>query len=155
MPPVPSLGRISVDYRIMGGVPCVAGTRIPVATVAGSEANGLTTDEILAEHPQLTREDVQACLAYAARAVDVRELPVQAAAALIHELVAEASAPLPEDSGLTTQRAEELIAEIRADRDARWSKECTELSTAAGMLATAACAVSDKRDGHPLDEAIS
>ncbi len=55
MPPVPSLGRISVDHRIMGGVPCVAGTRIPVATVAGSMASGLTTDKILAEHPQLTR----------------------------------------------------------------------------------------------------
>lgn len=118
MPPVPSLGRISVDQRIMGGMPCVAGTRIPVATVAGSVANGLTTDEVLAEHPQLTRVDVQACLAYAARAVDIRELPVQAAAALIHELLAETSAPLPDGSGLTKQRAEELIAEIRSSRDA-------------------------------------
>ncbi len=74
------LGRISVDHRIMGGVPCVAGTRIPVATVVGLVANGLTTDEILAEYPQLTREDVQACLGYAARAVDERELPVRLSA---------------------------------------------------------------------------
>lgn len=82
-------------------------------------ASGLITDEILAEHPQLTREDVQACLAYAARAVDVRELPVHADAPRIYELLAEASAPLPDGPGLTTQRAEELIAEIRASRDAR------------------------------------
>lgn len=114
-----SCERISVDHRIMDGVPCVAGTRIPVATVVGSMTNGLTTDEVLAKYPQLTCEDVQACLAYAARAVDVRELLVQADAARIHELLAEASAPLPDGPGLTAQRAEELIAEIRASRDAR------------------------------------
>jgi uncharacterized protein (DUF433 family) len=74
------LGRISVDHRIMGGVPCVAGTRIPVATVVGLVANGLAADEIMAEYPQLTREDVQACLGYAARAVDERELPVRLSA---------------------------------------------------------------------------
>ena len=60
----------------MGGVPCVAGTRIRVATVVGLLANGLTADEILAEYPQLSIADVRACLGYAARAVDERELPV-------------------------------------------------------------------------------
>jgi len=45
------LGRIVVDHQIMGGVPCVAGTRIPVATVAGLVASGLTADEIVAEYP--------------------------------------------------------------------------------------------------------
>jgi uncharacterized protein (DUF433 family) len=74
------LPRISVDHRIMGGVPCVAGTRIPVATVVGLVANGLTAVEIVAEYPQLTTEDVQACLRYAARAVDERELPVRLSA---------------------------------------------------------------------------
>ncbi|HLQ33773.1 MAG TPA: hypothetical protein VK457_13895 [Chloroflexota bacterium] len=49
----------------------------------------------------------------------------------------------------------EAMIEDRSRKLEKWSKECTELSTAAGMLATAACAVSDKRDGHPLDEAIS
>ena len=52
------LGRISVDHQIMGGVPCVTGTRIPVATVVGLVANGLTTGEIVAEYPQLTPADV-------------------------------------------------------------------------------------------------
>jgi uncharacterized protein (DUF433 family) len=74
------LGRISVNHKIMGGVPCVAGTRIPVATIVGLVADGLTTDEIVAEYPQLTAEDVQACLGYAARAVDERELPVRLSA---------------------------------------------------------------------------
>ena len=55
----------------------MAGTRIPVATVAGLVANGLTADQILAEYPQLSTADVQACLGYAARAVDQRELPVR------------------------------------------------------------------------------
>ena len=71
------LARITVDHQIMGGVPCVAGTRIPVTTVVGLIADGLTADEILTEYPQLTLADVQACLGYAARAVDERELPVR------------------------------------------------------------------------------
>jgi uncharacterized protein (DUF433 family) len=70
------LGRITVDHQIMGGVPCVA-TRIPVATVVGLVANGLTTEEIITEYLQLTPADVQACLGYAARAVDERERPVR------------------------------------------------------------------------------
>ena len=71
------LARITVDHQIMGGVPCVAGTRIPVATVVGLVASGITTGEIVAEYPQLTPADVQACLEYAARAVDEREMPVR------------------------------------------------------------------------------
>ncbi len=71
------LARIVVDHQIMGGVPCVAGTRIPVATIVGLVASGLSTEEIVAEYPQLTPADVQACLGYAARAVDERELPVR------------------------------------------------------------------------------
>jgi uncharacterized protein (DUF433 family) len=72
--------RISVDHRIMGGVPCVAGTRVPVATVVGLVADGLGAEEIVAEYPQLTAEDIRACLGYAARAVDERELPVRLSA---------------------------------------------------------------------------
>jgi len=71
------IGRIAVDHQIVGGVPCVAGTRIPVATVVGLVASGLTTDKVVAEYPQLTAADVAACLRYAARAVDERELPVR------------------------------------------------------------------------------
>lgn len=58
----------------MGGVPCVEGTRIPMTTVVGLLADGYTTSEVLADYPTLTKEDVLAALAYAARAVDEREL---------------------------------------------------------------------------------
>jgi uncharacterized protein (DUF433 family) len=71
------LERISVDHQIMGGVPCVRGTRIPVATVVGLIAHGYTSEDVLRDYPQLTEEDVRACLLYAARAVDDRELPVR------------------------------------------------------------------------------
>src|SRR5450755_4238604 len=53
------LGRITVDHQIMGGVPCVTGTRIPVAIIIGLVANGLTTSEIITEYPQLSPADVQ------------------------------------------------------------------------------------------------
>lgn len=54
--------RISVDHTIMGGVPCIRGTRIPVATVVGMVADGMSVDEVLGEFSQLTREDVQEAL---------------------------------------------------------------------------------------------
>lgn len=71
--------RISVDHRIMGGVPCIRGTRIPVATVVASVAEGMTTEEILAEYPHLASEDIRDALRYAAAAVDERELPARSA----------------------------------------------------------------------------
>jgi uncharacterized protein (DUF433 family) len=71
--------RISIDHRIMGGVPCIRGTRIPVATVVGMVAEGMTTEEILVDFPQLTLEDIYEALRYAAAAVDERELPLPAA----------------------------------------------------------------------------
>ncbi len=70
--------RISIDHRIMGGVPCIRGTRIPVATVVGMVAEGMTTEEILVDFPQLTLEDIHEALRYAAAAVDERELPLPA-----------------------------------------------------------------------------
>jgi len=57
---------ISVDPHLHHGTPCIRGTRIPVATIVGSLADGLTADEILDVFPQLTATDVQAALAYAA-----------------------------------------------------------------------------------------
>lgn len=69
--------RIDVDHRIMGGGPCISGTRIPVTTVVGLIAEGLTVAELVGEYPQLTAEDVRAALAYAAEAVDERHLPLR------------------------------------------------------------------------------
>ena len=71
--------RISVDHRVMGGVPCIRGTRIPVTTVVGMVAEDMTTDEIIDEFPQLRHEDIQDALRYAAAAVDERELPLRSA----------------------------------------------------------------------------
>lgn len=71
--------RVLVDHRIMGGVPCIRGTRIPVASVVGMVAEGMTTDEILREFPQLTEADIKDALRYAAAAVDERELPLRPA----------------------------------------------------------------------------
>ena len=70
--------RITVDPKQMGGVPCVRGMRIPVATVVGMVADGMTVDEILAAYPDLERDDVQEALRYAADAVRERELPLTA-----------------------------------------------------------------------------
>jgi uncharacterized protein (DUF433 family) len=69
--------RITTDPDVMGGMPIIRGLRFPVATVVAMVADGMTTDEILAEHPGLTREDVHECLLYAAETVRERELPLR------------------------------------------------------------------------------
>lgn len=56
--------RIVVDPRVMGGAPTVRGLRIPVETVVAMAADGMTPDEICADLPDLTAEDVAAALAY-------------------------------------------------------------------------------------------
>ena len=61
----------------MGGLPCIRGLRFPVATVVAMAADGMTVEQILAEHPDLTREDVREALLYAAEAVRERELPLR------------------------------------------------------------------------------
>jgi uncharacterized protein (DUF433 family) len=66
--------RITVNPKQMGGVPCIRGLRIPVATVVGLVADGMTVPEIIEELPSLEAEDVQAALRYAAEAVSEREL---------------------------------------------------------------------------------
>ncbi len=69
--------RITVDADQMGGVPCIRGMRIPVATVVGMVADGMTTGEILAAYPDLEPEGVAEALRYAAEAVQERELPLR------------------------------------------------------------------------------
>lgn len=62
------------DYRSIialgpgkrSGKPCIRGVRITVQDVLGCLASGLSVDEIVADYPELTREDILACLAYAA-----------------------------------------------------------------------------------------
>jgi uncharacterized protein (DUF433 family) len=68
--------RITVQPNQMGGVPCIRGLRIPVATVVDMVADGMTIDEILAAYPDLEAADVEEALHYAAEAVRERELPI-------------------------------------------------------------------------------
>jgi len=60
--------RIVVDKEIMHGKPVVRGTRVPVDIVVGSLAGGMTFEEVSAEYG-VSREDILACLSYAARRV--------------------------------------------------------------------------------------
>jgi uncharacterized protein (DUF433 family) len=68
--------RITVRVDQMDGVPCIRGLRIPVATVVGMIAEGITADEVLDAYPDLELADVQEALRYAAEAVRERELPL-------------------------------------------------------------------------------
>lgn len=68
--------RITVNPRQMGGVPCIRGLRIPVATVVGMVADGMSNNQILHALPDLQPEDIPEALRYAAEAVRERELPL-------------------------------------------------------------------------------
>ena len=61
-----TFARITVSTEQMGGVPVIRGLRIPVATVVGMVADGMTTAEILKAFPDLVEEDVREALRYAA-----------------------------------------------------------------------------------------
>lgn len=71
--------RITVDLRQMGGVPCIRRLRIPVATVVGMIADGMTREEILEAYPDLKPKDIDEALRYAAEAVRERQLPLRSA----------------------------------------------------------------------------
>jgi len=71
-----SFERITVDPEVCHGKPCVKGTRVMVWQVVQFLANGDTVDTILGAYPELTREDVQACLAFAAELTRERVLPI-------------------------------------------------------------------------------
>lgn len=58
--------RIVVDPAVRSGKPCIKGTRITVYDVLEYMAGGMSEDEILADFPDLRREDIRACLAFAA-----------------------------------------------------------------------------------------
>lgn len=70
--------RITANPRQMGGVPCVRGLRIPVATIVALVAEDQTAAEILALYPDLEIEDIREALLFAAEAVRERTLPLAA-----------------------------------------------------------------------------
>lgn len=75
-----AVSRILADHRIMGGVPCVRGTRVPVATIVGLVAQGRTAEEIVVDYPTLTADDVRAALEFVAMAVSDRQIPLRTSA---------------------------------------------------------------------------
>lgn len=68
--------RITVNPEQMNGVPCIRGLRIPVATLVGMIAEGMSEEEILRDFPDLELKDIEEALLYAAEAVRERELPL-------------------------------------------------------------------------------
>ncbi|HEY1933867.1 MAG TPA: DUF433 domain-containing protein [Acetobacteraceae bacterium] len=76
------LQRISLDPQICGGKPCIKGTRIWVSLVLDFLADGMSEAEVLAEYPQLTREDILAAIAYGAEMARQRVVPIP-----LHEVV--------------------------------------------------------------------
>ena len=58
--------RITHDPAVMGGKPCIRGMRITVYDVLDYLASGMSIEDVLRDFPYLTREDIQACLSYAA-----------------------------------------------------------------------------------------
>jgi uncharacterized protein (DUF433 family) len=70
------LQRISIDPMICGGKPCIRGHRIWVSLIVDFLATGSTVDEILADYPQLSEDDIRACLAYASEMTRERTVQV-------------------------------------------------------------------------------
>jgi uncharacterized protein (DUF433 family) len=68
--------RITVNPKLMGGMPCIRGLRIPVSTVVDMIADGMSETDILNSYPDLESEDIAEALRYAAAAVRERELPL-------------------------------------------------------------------------------
>ncbi|HWZ43868.1 MAG TPA: DUF433 domain-containing protein [Candidatus Saccharimonadales bacterium] len=71
--------RISVDPNICHGQACVKGTRIPVHQIVRMLANGDAAEDLLSEYPSLSREDIMACLDYAAALTEEQVTPIQVA----------------------------------------------------------------------------
>jgi uncharacterized protein (DUF433 family) len=70
--------RITTSPGQMGGVPCLRGLRIPVATIVALIAESQTTQDVLALYPDLDADDIREALLFAAEAVRERVLPLAA-----------------------------------------------------------------------------
>jgi len=67
--------RISIDPKICHGQACIKGTRIPVHQILHMLANGDTAEGLLEEYPSIEREDILACLEYAASLTEEQVIP--------------------------------------------------------------------------------
>jgi len=64
------LSRITVNPPIMAGKPVIKGTRLTVEYILGLFANGASASEIMEEYKGITKEDIQACLLFAAKSLE-------------------------------------------------------------------------------------
>ncbi|MCX7057018.1 MAG: DUF433 domain-containing protein [Proteobacteria bacterium] len=71
--------RITQCPEVMGGKPCVRGTRVTVGMIVGQIAGGLSADELLTDYPYLVREDIAEALRYAAWRSEEREVTLASA----------------------------------------------------------------------------
>ena len=69
--------RISVDFKICHGQACIKGTRIPVHQIIRMLANGDNIEELLDDYPSLKRDDIYACLNYAASLAEEQITPIE------------------------------------------------------------------------------
>ena len=69
--------RVSIDPKVCHGQACVKGTRIPVHQIVHMLANGDTTEDLLREYPSLSKEDILACLDYAASLAEEHIAPIE------------------------------------------------------------------------------
>jgi uncharacterized protein (DUF433 family) len=70
--------RITINPKVCHGQACIKGTRIPVHLILRMLANGDTIEDLLAEYPSLTREDILACFDYAASLAEEQVTPLEA-----------------------------------------------------------------------------
>ncbi|MFO1470049.1 MAG: DUF433 domain-containing protein [Turneriella sp.] len=63
------IGRITLDPEICHGKPCIRGMRWPVEVILDMLGSGMTTEEIIQDHPDLEKEDIFACISYAGSVV--------------------------------------------------------------------------------------
>jgi len=68
------LGRITIDPEICHGKPTIRGLRYPVENMLELLASGMTMDELIADYPDLEKEDFLACLEYAAKLAQVKSI---------------------------------------------------------------------------------
>ena len=66
--------RITIDAEICHGKPTIRGLRYPVENILELMASGMTIEELLADYPDLEREDFLACLEYASKLVKVKSI---------------------------------------------------------------------------------
>ena len=69
-----ALPRISHNPNVMGGKPCIRGMRYPVVMILELLASGMSHSEILVDYPDLVEDDILACLQYAAKLSDCKNI---------------------------------------------------------------------------------